>query len=160
MSFGTEEIPIKETKLVAISGNPNGGAIYIIGTTFHNAKFTNTDYTTEAGRKSIISKSAHTLSRFIWRCNVANPTLNTYACIVSDIKIGIVIYYTMDPDGTATPVLNFANLPVESPSLVCQGDFCYVVKEAVTAGIHRFTSTPANNVTTKINSTGSQTSIF
>ena len=50
ITFGSETVAINDATLVVFSGNANGGALYVTGTTIHNGQFTNTDFTTVAGR--------------------------------------------------------------------------------------------------------------
>ena len=77
-----EEMNPVDSGIVVFNGNADGGALNMIGFTIHNAVFTNTDYTTVAGRQSITSKSEKAYSGMrYWKCVIAIKSTFKYVCI-------------------------------------------------------------------------------
>ena len=102
---------MRDTNLVVFSGNSNGGALYISGTTIHNGFFTDTDYNTVAGRQSLTSKSSNAYGKFVKKCVVASKTAGAYACLYSNgTTPGEIMYVTVDPTGAAAPVITIPGI--------------------------------------------------
>ena len=114
--------------------------------------FTNTDFTTEAGRQSLISKSVLSISNWILRkCAVASKASSIYACIFTDYGAqGAIAYITLDPTSTTVPVFTRFYVNSGSTWISCEGDYCYANHTGSPLVLRRFTSTPnSSGVTIK-----------
>lgn len=137
---------MENVNVVLFSGNANGGALVVSGTTIHNGVFTNTDYNTVAGRQSLTSKSSNAYGKYIFNCAVASKANSIYVCTYTDNGIGKVLFIELDPAGTTEPKVTVSGVFAGVPTVNCFGLYCYTSEGAFNTKLKRFSSTPANPV--------------
>ena len=113
--------------MAVISGNSDGGALILKPSFIINGLFTNTDYTTTAGRQSLTFKSNKNYANVIWKCVVGKKSLSAYVCINTDGSAGKVVYITLEPLTTNPPSTSLPGFADVGVDVACSGDYCLLV---------------------------------